>query len=178
MFEVDNEEETSKRHFCRRSLIFGGVQAAAFGLIGWRLFKLQVVDTGKYIPLAEENRINLQVLAPKRGRILDRRGVPLADNEESFRATLTPALAGDVAGVLTLFRRLVPITAEEAERIGRRTRNVEPFPGTLLTEMSPPCARTISRQMKSPRPVPGMLRSRWKRACLVNRRARSSCARP
>ncbi len=122
MFEVDNEEETSKRHFCRRSLIFGGVQAAAFGLIGWRLFKLQVVDTGKYIPLAEENRINLQVLAPKRGRILDRRGVPLADNEESFRATLTPALAGDVAGVLTLFRRLVPITAEEAERIVRRTR--------------------------------------------------------
>lgn len=122
MFEHDNEEQIAKRRFGRRTLLLGGAQVAAFSLLGWRLFKLQVIDQGKYMPMAEENRINLQVLAPKRGRILDRRGVPLADNEESFRATLTPALAGDVPAVLGLFRRLVPITVDETEKIARRAK--------------------------------------------------------
>jgi penicillin-binding protein 2 len=122
MFEHDNEEGTAKSTFTRRTMLVGGVQAAAFSLLGWRLFKLQVVDQGKYVPLAEENRINLQILAPKRGRILDRRGTVLADNEEMFRATLTPALAGDVPTVLALFRRIVPITADEAEKVAKRAK--------------------------------------------------------
>ncbi len=122
MFEHDNEEGSAKRTFTRRTMLVGGVQAAAFSLLGWRLFKLQVVDQGKYVPLAEENRINLQILAPKRGRILDRRGIVLAENEEIFRASLTPALAGDVPTVLALFRRIVPITADEAEKFARRAK--------------------------------------------------------
>jgi cell division protein FtsI/penicillin-binding protein 2 len=99
------------------------VQAAGLGALGLRFFNLQVVQEGRYAPLAEENRINLQVLAPKRGRILDRNGVELAGNDEVFRAILIPALTADVRASLVAFRRIVPLPLEEAEKIARRAKS-------------------------------------------------------
>lgn len=122
MFEHDNEEREARRTFSRRALIMGGAQAAGFGVLGWRVFQLQVLDEGRYAPLADENRTALQIMIPKRGRILDRSGGILADNEETFRVTLTPALAGDVSKVLTNFRRLIPLRQDEIETIVRRTK--------------------------------------------------------
>ena len=40
-----------------------------------RLYQLQILESDRYTVLAEENRINLRLLAPVRGRILDRFGV-------------------------------------------------------------------------------------------------------
>ena len=118
----DMTETAAKRRFARRVVLVGAAQAAGISLLGWRLFNLQVVEEGRYAPLADENRINLQVIAPKRGRILDRRGRVLADSDEIFRATLTPALAGDTVGVLSLFRRIVPLTADELEKVVKRSK--------------------------------------------------------
>ena len=122
MFEHDSEEREGRRRFSRRALVVGAVQALGFGVLGWRLFQLQVLDEGRYDPLADENRTSLQVLAPKRGRIFDRSGSVLADNEETFRVTLTPALAGDVRRVLASFRRLMPLRQDEIERIAKRAK--------------------------------------------------------
>lgn len=122
MFEHDSEERESKRQFTRRAALAGVTQMLGFGVLGWRLFQLQVLDEGRYIPLADENRTSLQVLIPKRGRILDRNGVVLADNEETFRVTLTPALAGDVRDVLTRLSRLLPLRQDEMETVLRRAR--------------------------------------------------------
>jgi penicillin-binding protein 2 len=122
MLEHDNEEKAAKKRFSRRVFLLGGTQAAGFGLVGWRLFQLQVIEEGRYAPLADDNRVNLQVVAPKRGRLLDRRGAVLADNEETFRATLTPATTRDISGSLATFRRIVPLTPDEVEKIIRRAK--------------------------------------------------------
>lgn len=122
MFEHDSEEREGRRRFSRRALVVGATQALGFAAVGWRLFQLQVLDEGRYDPLADDNRISLQVLAPKRGRIFDRSGSVLADNEETFRVTLTPALAGDVRRVLASFRRLVPLRQDEIEQIAKRAK--------------------------------------------------------
>ena len=108
MFEHDNEEREARRIFSRRALFMGGAQLFGFGALGWRLFQLQVLDEHHYDPLADENRTSLQVLIPKRGRILDRNGAALADNEETFRVSVTPALAGKLEDVLRDLSRLLP----------------------------------------------------------------------
>lgn len=137
MFEHDNEERESRRNFSRRAVLMGAGQMLGFSVLGWRLFQLQVLDEGRYDPLADENRTSLQVLIPKRGRILDRNGAVLAENLESFRATLTPALAGDVAGVLANFRRIVDLTPEETEAILKRAkRQSRNTPLTIAAEIS------------------------------------------
>jgi len=48
--------------------------------------------------LADENRINLRLLAPPRGRIYDRFGVALADNKHNYRVVVVPEQAGDLEG--------------------------------------------------------------------------------
>jgi penicillin-binding protein 2 len=59
-----------------------------FLLLAYGLWKLQVIQSGKYALLAEQNRIrNVPILAP-RGKILDREGRIIVDNYPSFSALL------------------------------------------------------------------------------------------
>ena len=123
MSDLDDDERAHRMTFRRRALVLGGVQAAGLCALGWRFFNLQVLQEGRYAPLAEDNRINLQIIAPKRGRILDRNGVELAGNDEVFRASLIPALTQDVRASLAQFRRIIPLSADDAEKIARRAKS-------------------------------------------------------
>ena len=60
------------------------------------MYQLQILEKDRYTVLAEENRINLRLLAPPRGRILDRFGVALADNRRNYRSSSCREQAGDV----------------------------------------------------------------------------------
>jgi penicillin-binding protein 2 len=137
MAEREDAVDLGEKRFTRRSLLLGGAQAAGFCLIGWRLFDLQVLKRGHYAPLAEENRINLQILMPRRGRILDDVGRPIADNEETFRATVTPALVKDLGGVLARLQQILPLTdggiAEILRRTKKQSRSIPTVVATDLT---------------------------------------------
>src|SRR5450631_645184 len=59
-----------------------------FLVLAYGLWSLQVMQSGKYAQLAEQNRIrNVPILAP-RGKILDREGRTIVDNYPSFSALL------------------------------------------------------------------------------------------
>src|SRR5882724_4896766 len=59
-----------------------------FLVLAYGLWSLQVMQSGKYALLAEQNRIrNVPILAP-RGKILDREGRVIVDNYPSFSALL------------------------------------------------------------------------------------------
>jgi penicillin-binding protein 2 len=122
MPDRDDAIRERERRFTRRSLILGSAQAAGFLLIGWRLFDLQVLERGHYAPLADENRIDLQILAPRRGRILDDAGRPLADNKEIFSATVTPAMAKDLQALLARVRQILPLTDGAVAEIVQRSK--------------------------------------------------------
>jgi sulfoxide reductase heme-binding subunit YedZ len=65
----------------RRSLLLGGAMTSVVGVLGFRMWQLGVRDAEQYYLLAEENRISLRLVRPDRGRILDRAGKIVADNE-------------------------------------------------------------------------------------------------
>lgn len=71
--------------FTRRALIFGGLQLAAFSALASRLYYLQFINAEKYTALSENNRIKLQLVAPARGNILDRKGIPIASSNTNYR---------------------------------------------------------------------------------------------
>lgn len=79
------KENEKQRTFTRRAMIFGGVQLAAFTALSSRLFYLQFIQADEYKTLSENNRIKLQLVAPQRGRILDRNGVEIAMNDQNYR---------------------------------------------------------------------------------------------
>ena len=112
----DNERH---RLFTRRAAVLGGVQLAAAAMLAGRMYQIQVVDSDRYKMLAEDNRINMRLVAPARGRILDRFSSPLAVNRESYRVLLIAEQAGDVDRTLDMLDRLIGLTEAERSRVLR-----------------------------------------------------------
>ena len=95
--------------FTRRAILIGGVQCAALAGLAGRMAWLQVVHGEKYATLADKNRINVRLLAPERGLIVDRYGVPLANNDQNFRVLLIPEQTKDIDSVLASLERLITL---------------------------------------------------------------------
>ena len=83
-----------QRQFTRRALILGAGKAAALAVLAGRLYYLQVTQSERYLTLSDENRISLRLVAPRRGRILDRMGRPLADNRQVYRVVMVAERVG------------------------------------------------------------------------------------
>src|SRR6266849_5530226 len=81
-------EAQRHRLLSRRAAILAAGQATLLAALAGRVYQLQILESGRYAVLSDENRINLQLLAPPRGRILDRFGVPLADNHQNYRLVI------------------------------------------------------------------------------------------
>lgn len=132
------------RTFSRRAAILLGTQAVLFGALGARMYYLQVVEGDRYSLLAEENRINLRLLPPPRGRILDRFGVPLATNDQNYRVVVVAEQTDDVAQTLAALGRLVPLDPEERQRILKEVGKKRAFvPITVKENLDWPVVASI-----------------------------------
>ena len=111
------EDSARYKKFSRRALILGGGQIGLFGVLAGRMYQLQVLESNRYKTLADENRINLRLLPPPRGRILDSFGNPLATNRENYRVLLVAEQARDVSSTLTSLGELIFISERDKKRI-------------------------------------------------------------
>lgn len=102
--------------FTRRALMVGAAQAALLVVLGGRLAWLQVTQGQRYRMLAENNRINVKMLAPARGLIFDRNGERLAVNGQNFRVTLIPEQTSDIKKSLDGLKKMIQITDHDIER--------------------------------------------------------------
>ncbi|HEY8611269.1 MAG TPA: penicillin-binding protein 2 [Roseomonas sp.] len=121
------EEEARRGVFTRRALMLGAVQFGAIGFLGYRLHRLQVDEGERYATLAEENRISARLVAPPRGRVLDREGKVIAGSQLNWRALIVAEDARDVPAVLDTFSRIVPLADPERARIERELRRRRRF---------------------------------------------------
>ena len=113
--------------FTRRAIIVGGAQALLTAGLAGRLYQLQVVDSERYQVLADENRINMQLLQPARGRIFDRFGQVLAENRLNYRLVVVPEAALNLDKALDEIAALVPIEDHDRERVLREARRKQRF---------------------------------------------------
>ena len=77
-------ENTISKRFFLLSILKGVV----VGGIGWRFFDLQMIENRKYEKLSDNNQFNFHMIAPERGRILDRKMRLLAGNMDGFSLVL------------------------------------------------------------------------------------------
>lgn len=81
-----------------------------------RLHYVQVVQTDRYVTLAQSNRINLMPVPPVRGRVFDRNGVVLAENFTVYNLEVTPDQISKMDKVIDDLARLVQITDRDVTR--------------------------------------------------------------
>jgi len=118
----------------RRGLILMGAQLAVIGGLGARMRQLQVEEADRYRLLAEENRMNIRLLAPARGLILDRNGIALAENRQNYRVVIIREQAGDPEAVLEKLSRLIPLSMERREKALKEISRRSAFVPVTVTE--------------------------------------------
>ena len=130
---ITREGDWSKM-FTRRAAVLGGIQATLVATLIGRMYYLQVVQSDRYKMLADENRINIQLLPPPRGRILDRFGQPLALNKQQFRVLVVPEQALRVGDTLDTLAKLVDLGEHERERIKKEVGRKHGFVPITIKE--------------------------------------------
>jgi len=76
--------------FSRRAVMLGAGQAGIGLLLAGRMAWLAIEENEHYSLLSESNRVNMTMVPPRRGWIVDRHGVPIANNRTDFRVDIIP----------------------------------------------------------------------------------------
>jgi len=103
--------------FTRRAIVLVGAQASVAALLGGRMAWLSIAQRDKYDKLAESNRVQSQIIPPRRGWIVDRNGKPIAVNKTSFRVDLIPDRLQDPDRAIDELRQMLNLSQEDIERI-------------------------------------------------------------
>jgi penicillin-binding protein 2 len=104
---------TLRNSFDRRSIVLGAFQGGIGVLLAARIVYLGVFQNEKYELEAESNRVNLTLIPPRRGWILDRNGAPLASNRADFRVDIIPDRLVDADREIAEVGKLLQLTAIE-----------------------------------------------------------------
>ena len=116
----DKKDKSRYATFTRRSLGVGGMMAAVFAVLGGRLYQLQIRDGKDYLVDAEANRVSQRLIAPPRGRIVDRFGVELANNRRNYRVLLVSEQATEgVAQALDQIGKVIHLTDQHKKKVLR-----------------------------------------------------------
>ncbi len=129
-----NRDVDRYRMLSRRTLVLGGGKLALMSILVGRMYYLQLIESDRYRMLADENRISLRLVAPTRGPILDRFGVPLAVNQQNYRVVLVSERTPDVARTLQMLSDIVTLSEQDRRRILRDVQRKRPFVPVTVKE--------------------------------------------
>ncbi len=135
---IDRRDKSRYGAFTRRSLLVTGGMTAVFGVLAGRLYQLQIMQGDLYKTRAESNRVNERLIAPPRGRILDRFGAELASNRRNYRAFIVPEqVPGGIASALDTLAKVIPLTDRQRTRVLKDVATNKAFvPVTVIENLS------------------------------------------
>ncbi len=123
--------------FSRRALIAAGGGGLLFGGLITRLFQLQILEHERFEVAAAENGVRLDLAPPKRGRILDRFGRPLAAHRQAGRVSIIREQAEDLTRLLADLSDQIELSPERQARLIRDARRQASFqPVIVASELS------------------------------------------
>ena len=113
--------------FSRRATVIGGLQIGVGVLLAGRMAYISVAENERYKLLSESNRVNLTLVPPRRGWLIDRNGKPIANNKTDFRVDIIPDRLRDKEKTVATLAKLLALDAEDLERINRELEQATSF---------------------------------------------------
>ncbi len=134
----DRKDKSRYATFSRRTAMMTFGVGGVMSVLAGRLYQLQIVHGDEYMTRAEENRVSQRLLAPLRGRILDRFGTELANNRRNYRVLLIPEQATEgVKEAIDMVGRIILLTPHDRQRILRDIGANKKFvPATIAENLS------------------------------------------
>jgi penicillin-binding protein 2 len=130
----DNNHKKKSGKLSRRAFVLLGIQVGVMGVLGLRMRQLGIKQSEQFRLLAEENRINLQLVPPTRGLIYDRNGTPIAVNVPLYRIQIIREQANDPEDVLRKLADIIPVSDEEITQALKAMKKLQPWTPVIITE--------------------------------------------
>jgi penicillin-binding protein 2 len=129
---------TLKNSFSRRSIFIGGLQVGVGVLLAGRMGWIALIQRDKYQTAAESNRVNLTLIPPRRGAIVDRNNAPLASNKMEYRIDIIPERLIDPKGTVTRLGTLLGMDAIALRDLSDKLEKVHGFQPLGVASGIPP----------------------------------------
>ena len=163
----DRTRQTVGRHissgtlansFDRRSLVIGGIQGGIGLLLAVRMGWIAVAENERYQMLAESNRVNLSLIPPRRGWILDRNNQPMATNRTDFRIDLIPERLVDPDKTVAQLGELLKLTPVQLQDLTDKIKGGRGFqPVEVATKIDMDTFAAVSLRLPE---LPGVIPQR------------------
>jgi penicillin-binding protein 2 len=111
----------------RRTFFLFLGKMSLFSIVGWRLFNIQIVNSGKYKTLSKNNQIDVEILYPVRGVIKDRNQNIIASNIKVFDLYIIPEKAGDIAKTLSKLSNFIELDFKKRRNIINLAKKIKKF---------------------------------------------------
>jgi penicillin-binding protein 2 len=132
MFDFKQTDQQQKKRFLLRAGVAAIFAVICFGLLGWRFWVLQVERHESLAARAENNRLAVLPIPPRRGDIFDRNGEVLARNYLSYTLEVVPGRAGSVDEMLNRLTPVVYVSSADQRRFKRRVNESGRYASIVL----------------------------------------------
>lgn len=113
--------------FSRRVAVIGGLQLGIGVLLAGRMAYISVAENERYKLLSESNRVNLTLVPPRRGWLIDRNGKAIANNKTDFRIDIIPDRLRDREKTVATLANLLSLDQEDVDRINMELEKAGSF---------------------------------------------------
>ena len=110
-------ESSQANTFSRRAFLISAGQVGLAAVLAGRMGYIAIAQNQRYSDLAESNRVQMRLIPPRRGWILDRYGQPMAVNRSDYRVDLIPDQLEDADAVIAELTRLLQLTPDDVAKI-------------------------------------------------------------
>ncbi|MFI8416294.1 penicillin-binding protein 2 [Serratia sp. NPDC078593] len=123
--------------FIRRASVALLLVVVCFSILIYNLYRLQIKQHDFYQTRSNQNDIKMLPIAPSRGLIFDRNGIPLVRNITLYRIKVTPSKIADMSGLLSALTPIVDLTPDDITAFRDEMRHTSRYkPVTLKEELS------------------------------------------
>jgi penicillin-binding protein 2 len=121
----------------RRSFVLLAAKLGMLSILSLRMIYMQIMEGSKYKTLSDKNRINIVMLPPLRGKIIDRNGKVIADNKSAFRVMLNKTENPKYKDVVNILCDIFNLQNLERTSIIKAAQKIpRKLPGPLIDNLS------------------------------------------
>ena len=125
MFYSDDKKQFTVLN--RRSFVLYVLKLSLFTIVGWRLYNIQIKNSEKYKTLSKNNQIDVEILYPLRGKILDTNDNILANNKKVFDIYVIPENTTNINKTLNQISNILKIDFPKKRKIIELSKKVKKF---------------------------------------------------
>ncbi|EAX9214921.1 penicillin-binding protein 2 [Salmonella enterica] len=124
--------DAEEKLFLRRVIVAFGVVVVCFGILIFNLYNLQIRQHHYYTTRSNENDIKMLPVAPTRGIIYDRNGIPLVRNVTWYDIAVTPYKIADMDALLKQLTPIVDLSPDDISDFRRALKSSSRYRPVVL----------------------------------------------